>query len=190
MNLPLFLILLLFPRPILSLFGEGFVNGSTALAILAWANLVNTGTGICGNVIAMTGNTTLKMVNSVITIGLNIGLNVLLIPRWGIVGAATASLGAEIISNMLQLVEVFILFRMLPYNRSIAKPITAGLVALGGAIAVGQVFPSEANLAFAALSATILVALYVGMILLLGLSSEDRAVVSRVIHRIGAIFPK
>jgi O-antigen/teichoic acid export membrane protein len=190
LNLPLFLAVLLFPVPILSIFGQSFVGGAKALTILAWANLANTGTGICGMVLNMTGYTSLKLVNSLVTFVLTLGLNILLIPRWGLMGAATASLAAAVTINLFRLSEVFILFRLLPYNVSFAKPVAAGLVTLAVVWGMRQLFPTEANLVCTAMNTILLFVVYVGMILLLGLSQEDRAVLAHLRRRVGTILSK
>jgi len=188
LNLPLFLIMLLFPEQILSIFGQSFAGGVPVLTILAWANLVRTGTGICGVLLDMTGRTRLKLVNSIVMSALMVGLNVLLIPRWGMVGAATASLAAVAINNLLRLIEVYILFRLLPYNVSFLKPVTAGLAALAAALALGRLLPAEASLLYAAVNVIILLAAYVGAILLLGLSEEDRSVLARLRGRLNIVL--
>jgi O-antigen/teichoic acid export membrane protein len=175
----------LFRGPILSIFGESFAGGSAALAILAWGNLVNTGTGVCGVILNMTEKTTLTLLNSVLLFILVTGLNVLLIPQWGLIGAAVASLTAVVVINLLRLLEVFILFRLLPYNSSFIKPIVAGLTALVTVWSIGQLFDTEANLVYTAISAAILLIIYSGMILLLGLSDEDRLVLARISRRLG-----
>ncbi len=190
LNLPMFLSVLLFPRPILSVFGRDFVGGATALTILAWGDLVNTGTGICGVVINMTGNTIFNLVNSIILSVLTVGLNLLLIPRWGLVGAATATLSAVTVVNLLRLSEVFVLFRILPYNKSFAKPVAAGLAALFTAWAIRQFFNTQAHLFYAALNVVVLFAVYVGTILAMGLSQEDRVVLARIGRRISAARSK
>jgi O-antigen/teichoic acid export membrane protein len=135
----------------------------------------------------MTGNTSLKLVNSIVLFGLTLGLNVLLIPHWGVVGAATAALAATAAVNILCLAEVFVLFRLLPYNVSFVKPVAAGLVALAAAWVISQLFHAEANLVHTAINAIIILAVYVGMISLLGLSPEDRAVLARLRRRMGTI---
>jgi len=187
-NLPLFLIVLLFPGPILSIFGQSFVGGATALSILAWASLVQTGTGICGLVINMTGNTHLRLMNSLVTFVLTLGLNFLLIPRWGLVGTAVAAVASAIVMNALRLLEVFILFRLLPYNSSFVKPIAAGLMALAAARGLRFLFPSEVTLIHVAMNVVVLLAVYVGTVLLLGLSQEDRMVLTRLVQRVNNVF--
>ena len=190
LNLPLFLVVLLFPEPILSVFGRDFVGGAMALTILAWGNLVNTGVGICGVIINMTGHTIFNLVNSIILFVLTLGLNVLLIPRWGIVGAATATSAAAVTVSLLRLLEAFFLFRLLPYNVSFFKPVAAGLVTLVTAWAIRQAFHTEVNLVYTAMNVSILFAVYVGMILLLGLSQEDRRVLASIGRRISARLSK
>jgi O-antigen/teichoic acid export membrane protein len=186
-NLPLFLIVLLFPVPILSIFGPSFVDGEAALSVLAWANLVNTGTGICGMILDMTGRTPLKLINSFATFSLTLCLSAILIPRWGLLGAATSSLTASVVINLLRLLEVFILFRVLPYNWSYVKPIVAGGVTLAVAWTVRSFSPSSLSLVYTAMNVIVLLVVYVATLLGLGLAKEDRAVLDRVGQRMRAM---
>ena len=190
LNLPLFLIVLLFPSTILGIFGRNFVAGAAALSILAWCNLLEAGTGISGVVIDLTGRTILKLFNSVINTVLILTLNILLIPRWGLVGAATAALIASLTINVLRVSEVFFLFRILPYDVSFVKPIAAGLLALAAAWTTRQLLHTESNLILAAFNAALLVSIYAGIVLALGLSQEDREVMARLRKRTGRIFAR
>lgn len=189
-NLPMFLIMVLFPEAILSIFGQSFVGGATALIILAWAELVNAGTGICGSIIDMTGYTKMKLVNSVLWVVLTLGTNFLLIPHWGLLGAAMAVLISKGSINLLRVAEVWYIFRIIPYNWSFLKPVTAGLVTFAVAFLLEQWFPAEANLFFAVIDGVIVLATYTGMILSLGLASEDRTVVVRTYRRIIFTFAR
>jgi O-antigen/teichoic acid export membrane protein len=184
LNLPLFLVLVLFPEQILLIFGESFSSGATALVILACGTLVHTGTGICGVMIDMSGNTYLKTLNSAVVTGLTLGLNLWLIPRWGLVGAALASLASVSILNGLRLVEVYSLFRMLPYNRGFFKPVIAGLGAIFVGWAVYRLLPLGTEWLQTAMAMAMLLAAYAGILVLLGVSAEDRAVLDLVAKRI------
>jgi O-antigen/teichoic acid export membrane protein len=189
-NLPVFLILQLFPGAILLIFGKEYVGGAIALTILAWGNLIEASTGICGVVIDMTGRTGLKLVNVITVFAVAVGLNLLLIPQWGLVGAAVASTTATLIVNLMRLVEVYILYRLQPYNLEFLKPVAAGLVALASAWVISQLFPSEPSLILVGLNILIILAVYAGMILLLGLSQEDRAILVRLSGRFRVKFNK
>ncbi len=190
LNLPMFLTVLLFPGPILAIFGQDFLEGTAALTLLAWANLVDAGTGIGGAVLNMTGNTSLRLVNSMVVLGLVLGLNVLLIPRWGIVGAATAALVAITVVNLLRLSEVFILFRLLPYNASFVKPVAAGLATLAAGWMIRQLLHTEASLVYIGINVAVLFVVYIGVTLLLGLSREDRMVLTGITRRLGAMLSR
>lgn len=183
-NLPIFLIVILFSTPILSIFGRDYSSGATALTILAWANLVDASTGICGVIIDMSGNTSLKLVNSVVVAVFSLGLSILLIPAWGLIGAAVATLTAVTIVNLLRLLEVYILFRMVPYNRSFAKPVAAGLVALVAAYLTKQWLVLIPTLLQLIANVLVLCGIYVLIIVLLGVSDEDRLILNRLWARL------
>ncbi|HUE98220.1 MAG TPA: flippase [Anaerolineales bacterium] len=182
-NLPFFLTFMLFSEQILSIFGKSFVGGATALIILAWANLVDVGTGMCGTILSMTGHTRLKLVNNIVSISLSIGLNVLLIPRFGIVGAAVSALLVYIALNSIRILQVYYLMRLTPYNRTFLKPIAAALVAFGVIFALKTWLPVGENILFVAAYAFTLLGIFAGMIWLMGLSSEDRMLLDRVMQK-------
>lgn len=183
-NLPMFLILLLLSTPILSIFGKEFVAGSTALILLSLANLVIAATGVSDGVLAMTGNTSTKLANSVVQVVLSIGLCIWLIPRWGTIGAAAAVLVSSTVIHLLLVIEIFILFRILPYTMAFWKPIAAGVVAVAMGWFTRQSIPTTQNLLFALLNVLVILIVYVGMILLLGLSPEDREVITQLRLRV------
>jgi O-antigen/teichoic acid export membrane protein len=187
-NLPMFLIIIMFSKPILSIFGDSFVAGSFALTILAFGSLVNAGTGICGVLITMTGYTWLRTINSLLVLALTLTLNLLLIPRMGIVGAAIAGAGATALSNLARLLQVFLLFRLLPYNRSFIKPVLAGLAALAVTLVATRWVFTGTSLIYAAVNVTFLLVTYVAMILLLGLSEDDQIVLERLQRRLRAFL--
>lgn len=189
-NLPVFLTLVAFPAPILSIFGEDFTQGATAMALLACANLVNVGTGMGGIILDMAGYTRLKLVNSVARLVLHLSLDLLLIPRWGILGAAVTVLVAESAINLARMIEVYYLFRLLPYERGFLKPIAAAAAALASALAVSQwLVPTTDLISTTAAVATLLV-VYGGMILLMGLSPLERAMIARAGQRARAAIAR
>lgn len=90
--LPLALVLILAGGPLLGLaFGGEFTRGWAALAILAFAQLLNVMCGPVGVTLYMTGHESIA--NRIFTASavLNVILNFALIPRFGIVGAAVAT---------------------------------------------------------------------------------------------------
>lgn len=177
LNLPLFLILILFPVEILSIFGSSFESGVSVVMILAWTNLINTGTGLCGVLLDMSGHTTIRLVNSFFISVCTIGLNLWLIPAKGMIGAAWAVLSVELIANTLRICEIYFLYRILPFNISFLKPVAAGCCSLVSIIVIESFF-SSTSLFFTAFKALILAMIFVGAIMALGFSAEDQMVLS------------
>ena len=172
-QLPIFLVMVIFPATLLSIFGEDFTNGALALIVLAIAGLIKVGTGMGGIIIDMTGYTKMKLVNSIIRLAIFIILDLLLIPKLGVVGAAIAVLGGEGGVNILRMVEVFFIYKILPFNRSFLKPIVATVGAVLVVMLTSQFMPFENNYLFAALNILIMVLVYVGVIFLQGFSEEE-----------------
>ena len=100
-TLPVTLVVLVFGREILGLFGPDFSSAYSALAVLASGQLVNALTGPVVFLMTMTGhqNTAAKILIFVAT-G-NLVLNASLIPAFGIEGAAVATASSRVAWNLL-----------------------------------------------------------------------------------------
>jgi O-antigen/teichoic acid export membrane protein len=187
-NLPIFLIMLLYPKPILAVFGASFVEGAAAMAIIAFGELINAATGICGSIIDMTGHNRLKFINSLFSTVLIVGGNVLLIPRWGVLGTAVASFAAMSIINIVRVIQVWFLYRLHPYDKTFIKPILAAAVATVAVLSLSRLLPGDVNLFYTMIHMLVLGASYVGVLLLLGLAPEERSILIRLSHRAGSLF--
>lgn len=100
--IPIATCLMLFASWILAaIFGEGFVNGAAPLKILALGQLVNVGLGSVGLFLNMTGyeRETVKVLGSAAIA--NIALNLVLIPIFGMLGAALATTITVIVWNII-----------------------------------------------------------------------------------------
>jgi hypothetical protein len=100
-SLPLTVVLCIFPDQILGFLGDGFKGAWLVLIILSIGNFINSITGSIGILLQMSGHQ--KQYNNIITttaIG-SIVLNFILIPEYGLLGAAITSSAAKIIQNLL-----------------------------------------------------------------------------------------
>src|SRR5581483_2352029 len=77
--------------PLLALFGPKYKSGATALAILAAGQLINTAAGPLGQVINLSGRPYITLMNNGLVAAINIGVCIVLIPRYGLAGAATGT---------------------------------------------------------------------------------------------------
>lgn len=91
-SLPVLGILLLFPNYILGIFGNEFLAAKSALRWLVLGKFVSAICGSVGLVLGMTGGEQIVMWVVFGATVLNVGLNILLIPVWGIEGGALASM--------------------------------------------------------------------------------------------------
>jgi O-antigen/teichoic acid export membrane protein len=185
-NLPIFLTSVFFAVPLLSLFGKDFTAGAVGLVILAFGSLFNAGTGVCGSVVTMTGHSKVTLANSIVSLAVNLFLDLLLIPRWGIVGAALATTTTGVLVNVLRIAQVYIFLRIWPYNRSFMKPILAALFA--GSVTLlflQQVRLGSILIQFTAGTA-LLWSTYALAILALKLSPEDRMVLDKAWGRVNS----
>jgi O-antigen/teichoic acid export membrane protein len=78
-------------QPVLTLFGPGFEEGYPYLFLLVAGVVVRSTVGPAESLLTMSGNQNVCAVLYGLTLALNVGLNVVLIPRMGLWGAALAT---------------------------------------------------------------------------------------------------
>jgi O-antigen/teichoic acid export membrane protein len=115
---PLVAVLLGFSPALMGVFGVEFRSGGPVLALLALGHLINVGTGSVGNLLVMSGHQRLELRSSLIVTVITLALHLLLIPRWGILGAATALATSLVCANLLRLFLVRRYLGLWAYNRS------------------------------------------------------------------------
>lgn len=106
-GLPVYMAFVIFPESIMGLFGATFREAALFLVILATGQFVNVATGSVSILLIMTGHERSVRNASVAAGLLNIGLNALLIPFWGALGAATATAISIATLNLICLYYVY-----------------------------------------------------------------------------------
>jgi capsular exopolysaccharide synthesis family protein len=181
LSLPAFVAVVVFPRELLEVFGKGFRAGAMVTIILAIGKLIDAGTGPCGLMLNMSGRPLWNMVDNITVLALNIALNLVLIPRYGIVGAAVAWAIALGLVNLARVAQVWWAMRMLPFDAGVLR----GFVAGAGALATGLLVrrwmepPLELPVGLAAVSVC-----YLLLVVVQGLSAEDRLVLGAMVARL------
>jgi O-antigen/teichoic acid export membrane protein len=128
---PVYLMLAIFAPALLSILGPGYAQAQDALTILALTMLVASGVGAVDIVLLMGGKSAWNLLNTVAAVVLNITLNVLLIPRLGITGAAVAWSVSILANNLAPLVQVRIFLGLHPLGRETITAAAASLFAFG-----------------------------------------------------------
>ena len=101
LTIPIALFLVVFGPFVLSLFGKEFGVGYPVLVIFIFVALVNVGAGSVGNILNMTGHEKEVFYGIIVSLTFNIILNIILIPPFGIIGAAISTGTAIIIWNII-----------------------------------------------------------------------------------------
>lgn len=128
---PGFILMALFSSHILKLlFGSEYTISATAMTILAFGYMFQTATGHIGDILKTYERTDLLTKNTVAKLVLNIPLNIYLIPKFGIEGAAIATTLSIIFINLLTLVEASYLFNIHPFSFNIIRPLAATIPSL------------------------------------------------------------
>lgn len=103
---PAYLAMAVFAPTVLRAFGPGVERGVTALTILCLAMLVASGCGLVEVVLLMLGRSWLSTVNVLVALVVDIVLNLLLIPHFGMSGAAVAWAASIFCTNLVPLYQV------------------------------------------------------------------------------------
>jgi O-antigen/teichoic acid export membrane protein len=80
----------------------------------------------------MAGKSSWNLMNTVIALTLNIGLNLLLIPHLGITGAGIAWAASILANNLIPLAQDWIFLELHPFGRGLPKAVVAATVAYLG----------------------------------------------------------
>ena len=172
------------------LFTDAYAVYPLALIILAVGTYLNSTFGPEGMTLEAFGNTKLIMMNSLISLSVNVGLGFLLIPDYGILGAAIATGVTLTIGGILGFLEIYILYKMQPFSRNSLKFILVGTI-------TGLVFfyfdrwLMINNVLFLVISILLLIGFYsLGIILSGSLDDEDKEIIQNLFKRIQNGFAK
>jgi O-antigen/teichoic acid export membrane protein len=152
---PVHLLVITFAPVYLALFGPGYASGAPLVVVLACAMLVATGCGMVDMVLAMAGRTSWNLWNVLVALTVTVLLDLLLIPRYGALGAAVALAVAVVVNNVLPLVQVGRAVRLHPFG---GGTLTAGALAVACFGIVPQLLVTAFGASWRTLAATLLVA--------------------------------
>jgi O-antigen/teichoic acid export membrane protein len=108
-SLPIIILLFFFSEYVLSTFGSNYTLAKNALWILLFAQFFNSITGPSALYLNMTGRQKKLNVILLISLVINIVLNILLVPAFGMLGAATATTASFVFSKAFASALVFYL---------------------------------------------------------------------------------
>ena len=129
---PFYAVLAVFAEPVLSIFGPDFTAGATSLRVLAVAMAVATAAGAVQSVLLMAGRSSWQLADKTGALVLDLVLLALLVPQWGIEGAAVAWAVTIVVDTLVVGYQVQVLMGVRPPWRPIlwaaALPVVLVLV--------------------------------------------------------------
>ena len=131
MTWPLYLLCAVFADVVLAVFGRGYAAGKPVILVLAAAMLFATACGMVDMVLNMAGRTTWTMANAVIAVAVMIGVDLLLIPRIGILGAGIGWAIAIATNISLPLIQLRVSLGLHPFGRATVTAAALCLVCFG-----------------------------------------------------------
>ncbi len=187
---PAFLTFVVFPADVMRIFfGAAYVEAAPALVLLSLGFFANALGGRNRETVSALGHTRYLMVANGSAFGLNIGLNLVLIPRYGFVGAAVAS---AVSLGWLNAVVVGILtyrFDISPFSTESVRTFVALPLVLGPPAAILSQWVSLSAMTIAPFLVVTGLATLVVVALVGGLQPEDGVVVSFVEDAVGVRLP-
>lgn len=146
---PVYVIFAIFPVVVLGIFGARYTAGATALVVLSLAMLISLGTGNVTVVLLMGGKSSWNLVNALAALVVNVGLNLMLLPRIGIVGAAIAWAASIAVDNVAAVVEVWWMLGLAPFGGGYGLVVAAtagcfGITGLAARAFLGETLPALA----------------------------------------------
>ncbi|WP_411954017.1 flippase [Alkalibacillus sp. S2W] len=178
-NLVAFVLIVLFKQEIMFIFGSEFVLGANALLLVSIGQLVNAGVGSAGYILMMTGHPKLEMYNNLLIVIVNITLNILLIPSYGIEGAAFASLVSVMLANIIKLILVYVIHKIHPYNRDYIKVLLSITSSFIIVFLLRNLFNLNSIVEFILFSIMLLI-LFLITLKLFGFSKDDKLLIDQI----------
>ena len=187
LTLPLTITLVLAPDIFLSLlFTTEYSQASTAVVALTVGYFLNASFGPEGMMLEGLGNTRLTLVNTFILVGTNGLLDILLVPKFGILGAGIATGSALALAGFVGVLEIYFLRSIHPFSlRLVRVGIAAILPLVAGRILVEFLTGLVQVIFF--LPLLVAVIYVVSLRITNAFTEDDLAIASRIDARLG--FP-
>jgi O-antigen/teichoic acid export membrane protein len=177
-SLPFYLALMILAVPLLELFGPVYAAGATALVILSAGRVLHTAAGPLGVVLNMSGRPYLTLLNNSCVTALNIGLGFVLIPRYGMTGAALSTAVALVTLNVVNMVQVRVIFGMYAFRRDALGMFASAAFAAAVALPVVYLPPWPTSVAQVVAGGVTIFGAYALAMRTGGLAVEERELLS------------
>ncbi len=119
LQIPIFAFLAFFARPLLGLSGAEYAQGETALLIFAFTLIIIGYLGLSGVVVLGLGKSRWAMFNDLLCLALALLFTPILVPRYGIAGAALGTSLSILLTNLVWFYETIYLIKLVPLRAAV-----------------------------------------------------------------------
>ena len=179
--------MLLFPDSILRiLFGEEYVSGATALSILSLGFFLSVSVGPVASIILTLGRTKLNLLVSIISALLTVILSIVLVPIYGINGAAVATGISQVSFTAILFLFVYKFLKTQPFNLHYIKAVCAVLISSSLIYFIFKTTFTLIPLPFLLMSFVLFLFLYIFLLLIFkSLDEEDLMIIKALEKKTG-----
>jgi len=190
-NFPLFILIILFSGFLIQfIFGAEYLPAKNALRLLAVGALVNSLFFTSSRLLSISGKSKLIFFDIIATSLVNIVLNLILLPLYGIDGAAMATMISVILLNLLFLLQANHYLSIIPLRRKIFRVMLVSIIPILFII-ISKNYLGKINLPGLIILSTIFLILYVGLAIITGcLDSNDFMVLRATREKISDLYYK
>jgi O-antigen/teichoic acid export membrane protein len=174
-------IVTLIGKHILGLFDSSYTIAYIPLIILCVSRVIDASVGSVAYILLMTGHSRIILYNSIFILLINVILNYLLIPLYGIIGAAIATAISYSIKNLMWMLFVYFKTNLQPYDRCYFKTILIFFLSLISVITLRYILPH--NLMTSALNFIVFLSIFCIPYILFGIDDTDKELIQRVANR-------
>ena len=185
LNLPIFIIMFAFPGALLSvLFGKEYIIAENALRFLSLGAFFSSVIFLSNHLISMAGKSKLILFNMIIASVLNTGLCLLLVPKYGIDGAAVSTAITSVIFGLLFLFQSYYFLSIVPLRRKMLRII---LVSIFPALVLAYIRKFfEINIFTMSVLGVFFLLVYLILVILVGgLDRNDLMIISTIKKKLG-----
>ncbi len=121
-NLPLLVLILFFPGVFINFFwGADYLAAETALRFLAFGMFIFSLSSVSRSLLSSKGKSKILLINLICISAINLLLNFLLVPKYGINGAAIATMASLILLSIILFLEAYLFTKLFPIRRKMLE---------------------------------------------------------------------
>ncbi|GFP74268.1 flippase [Clostridium fungisolvens] len=115
-SLPVLVFMITYSSELFAVFGKGYRGSAPVLYILLFGIVIDSLSGPVGALLNMTSYAKYNLIDMIILAVMNFALNVILIPKYGAIGAAIATSSSLSLINLINIVQNKIFLGVFPYD--------------------------------------------------------------------------